>query len=165
MCFLPFSQGLSTETIQKDTKTSLSINGDVVTASAAYKKHKATAAEKAKLSHLEGKEGLVYLAKYINRNLNHRSGAAHTAAGVEKTGYGDCWGLSDWTAKKLAKNGYPVKVVQGANSYSSRHRWVKVKVDDKWINFEPSLVTKKYGSKHYTNTCARVNCVVKTYNC
>ncbi|MCK9150448.1 transglutaminase domain-containing protein [Methanobacterium alcaliphilum] len=163
---MPFSQGISMETIQKDTKTSLSINGEVAEVSAAYNKHrKATAAEKAKLTRLEGKEGLDYLAKYINKHLNHRSGAAHTAAGVEKTGYGDCWGLSDWTAKKLAKAGYQVKVVQGANSYSSRHRWVKVKVDGKWINFEPSLVTKRYGSKHYTKTCARMSRVVTTYNC
>jgi hypothetical protein len=127
--------------------------------------HPATAEEKEELNHLQGTAGLNTLEKYINKHLNHRSGAAHTAEGVEKTGYGDCWGLSDWTAKKLSKNGYQVKVVQGATSASSRHRWTQVKVDGKWTTFEPSLVTKKYGSKHYTATCGKVSSVISAYNC
>lgn len=124
-----------------------------------------TSLGKGHLNGLVGITGLDILAKYINQNLNHRSGAAHTAEGVEKTGLGDCWGLSDWAAKVLSANGYPVKVVQGSTSASSRHRWLNVFVNGKWITFEPSLVTKKYGSKHYTTTCAKVSSVVATYNC
>ncbi|MGB9837559.1 MAG: transglutaminase domain-containing protein [Methanothermobacter sp.] len=116
------------------------------------------------LDDLQGDEGLEKLASYINRNFNHRSGGPHTAEGVERTGYGDCWGLSDWSAKKLAANGYKVKVVQGATSASSRHRWLHVYSEGRWTSFEPSLVTKRYGSKHYTATCGRATTVVKTYN-
>ncbi|GAB4381796.1 transglutaminase domain-containing protein [Methanothermobacter thermautotrophicus] len=116
------------------------------------------------LNNLQGDEGLEKLASYINRNFNHRSGGPHTAEGVEKTGYGDCWGLSDWSARKLAANGYKVKVVQGATSASSRHRWLHVYSEGRWTSFEPSLVTKRYGSKHYTATCGRATSVVKTYN-
>jgi len=116
------------------------------------------------LDDLQGDEGLEKLASYINRNFNHRSGGPHTAEGVERTGYGDCWGLSDWAAKKLAANGYKVKVVQGATSASSRHRWLHVYSEGRWTSFEPSLVTKRYGSKHYTATCGRATTVVKTYN-
>jgi len=111
---------------------------------------------------LSGTEGLLKLQKYMNKNFNHASGASHTAAGVEKTGYGDCWGLADWAAKTLKANGYEnVRIVQGATSSASNHRWVQVKIDGKWINFESSLVTKRYGSKHYTTTCARVSTIVK----
>lgn len=161
--FLPFSQGA----ILGDTpesKTTLKIDESLSQVNAASKITKATAAEKKQLNNLTGKTGLKKLAKYINKHLNHRSGAANTAAGVEKTGYGDCWGLSDWTAKTLKKNGYTVRVVQGANRYSSRHRWVKVEIDGEWINFEPSLVTKRYGSKPYTSTCAKASKVIVTYN-
>ena len=116
------------------------------------------------LNDLQGDEGLERLAGYINMNFNHRSGGPHTAEGVEKAGYGDCWGLSDWAAKKLAANGYKVKVVQGATSASSRHRWLHVYSEGRWTSFEPSLVTKRYGNKHYTATCGKTNTVVKTYN-
>ncbi|MDI9614425.1 MAG: transglutaminase domain-containing protein [Methanothermobacter sp.] len=122
------------------------------------------AASSEDLDDLQGDEGLEKLASYINRNFNHRSGGPHTAEGVERTGYGDCWGLSDWSAKKLAANGYKVKVVQGATSASSRHRWLHVYSEGRWTSFEPSLVTKRYGSKHYTATCGRATTVVKTYN-
>ncbi|MCG2828289.1 transglutaminase domain-containing protein [Methanothermobacter sp. K4] len=122
------------------------------------------AASSEDLDDLQGDEGLEKLASYINRNFNHRSGGPHTAEGVERTGYGDCWGLSDWAAKKLAANGYKVKVVQGATSASSRHRWLHVYSEERWTSFEPSLVTKRYGSKHYTATCGRATTVVQTYN-
>jgi hypothetical protein len=108
-----------------------------------------------------GTAGLVKLQKYMNKNLNHASGGSHTAAGVEKTGLGDCWGLAEWAAKKLAKQGYTTRIVQGASSSSSRHRWVQVKIDGKWVNFESSLVTKRYGSKPYYRTCAKVSKVIK----
>ncbi len=159
---LPFSQGALLGDIQ-NSKTTLKIDGTVSQVSAASIT-KATAAENAQLTHLQGKAGLSTLRKYINKHLNHRSGAAHSAAGVNKTGYGDCWGLSDWTAKILKKNGYTVRVVQGATSASSRHRWTQVKIDGKWITFEPSLVTKKYGSKPYTSTCGKASKVIVTYN-
>jgi len=113
---------------------------------------------------LKGKAGLTVLQKYMNRNLNHRGGGPHTFAGVVKSKVGDCWGLAEWAAKQLQANNYKTRIVQGASSGSSRHRWVQVYIDGKWINFESSLVTKKYGSRHYSKTCARVSKVVKTYN-
>jgi len=125
----------------------------------------ATEITKEQLNGLEGIEGLDIIAAYISQHLNHVSGGPHTAEGVEASGYGDCWGLSDWTAKKLSANGYAVRVVQGATSSSSRHRWLNVQVDGEWISFEPSLVTRHYGYKHYTKTCAKVSSIVETYNC
>ncbi|BAW32142.1 pseudomurein-binding repeat-containing protein [Methanothermobacter sp. MT-2] len=115
------------------------------------------------LNGLQGTEGLQILAKYINQNLNHQYGAATTAEGVERTGLGDCWGLSAWTAKVLYDNGYTVRIVQGASVEASNHRWVQVLIDGKWINFDPSLVTKKYGSKPYYTTCASVSQIIATY--
>jgi hypothetical protein len=114
-----------------------------------------------KLNDLSGNDGLLKLQKYMNKNFNHRSGGSHTAEGVEKTKTGDCWGLAEWAAKQLKANGYDVRIVQGSTSAASNHRWVQAKVDGKWINFESSLVTKRYGSKHYTTTCAKVSKIVK----
>ncbi|BDH79974.1 MAG TPA: hypothetical protein GXX31_03705 [Methanothermobacter sp.] len=118
---------------------------------------------KGQLNGLQGIEGLQILANYINKNLNHQYGAATTAEGVERTGLGDCWGLSAWTAKVLHDNGYTVRIVQGASVEASNHRWVQVLIDGKWINFDPSLVTKKYGSKPYYTTCASVSQIIATY--
>ncbi|MDI9624143.1 MAG: pseudomurein-binding repeat-containing protein [Methanothermobacter sp.] len=115
------------------------------------------------LNGLQGIEGLQILAKYINKNLNHQYGAATTAEGVERTGRGDCWGLSAWTAKVLHDNGYTVRIVQGASVEASNHRWVQVLINGKWINFDPSLVTRKYGSKPYYTTCASVRQIIATY--
>jgi len=113
---------------------------------------------------LKGLAGLTVLQKYMNRNLNHRSGGPHTHAGVVKAKVGDCWGLAEWAAKQLEANNYKTRIVQGASSAASNHRWVQVYMDGKWINFESSLVTKRYGSKHYSKTCARVSKIVKTFN-
>jgi hypothetical protein len=124
----------------------------------------ATMAEKEQLMNLSGTSGLQTLATYLNKHMNHKDGASHTAAGVESTGYGSCWGLSDWSAKVLAANGYSVKVVQGPTSASARHRWLNVLVNGKWVSFEPSLVTKRYGSKSYSKTCGTATSVVATYN-
>ncbi|MCL2115945.1 MAG: transglutaminase domain-containing protein [Methanobrevibacter sp.] len=114
-----------------------------------------------KLNNLSGTDGLLKLQRYMNRNLNHRSGGSHTAAGVERTRTGDCWGLAEWAAKQLKANGYDVRIVQGRSSAASNHRWVQAKIGDSWVNFESSLVTKRYGSKHYTTTCAKVSRIVK----
>ena len=115
------------------------------------------------LNGLQGTEGLEILASYINRNLNHRYGAATTADGVERTGFGDCWGLSAWTAEVLHDNGYTVRIVQGSSIEASNHRWVQVLMNGNWINFDPSLVTKKYGSQPYYHTCASVSQIIATY--
>ena len=114
-----------------------------------------------KLNDLSGTDGLLKLQKYMNKNFNHRGGGSHTAAGVERTRYGDCWGLAEWAAKQLKANGYDVRIVQGSSGAASNHRWVQAKIDGQWINFESSLVTKRYGSKHYTTTCARVSTIVR----
>lgn len=113
---------------------------------------------------LKGKAGLTVLQKYMNRNLNHKTGGPSTFEGVVKAKVGDCWGLAEWAAKQLKVNDYTCRIVQGASSASSRHRWVQVYIDDKWINFESSLVTKKYGSKSYSRTCAKVSKIIKTYD-
>ncbi|MDI3483900.1 MAG: hypothetical protein PWQ74_487 [Methanobacteriaceae archaeon] len=118
---------------------------------------------KGQLNGLQGIEGLQILAAYINKNLNHQYGAATTAEGVERTGLGDCWGLSAWTAKVLHDNGYTVRIVQGASVEASNHRWVQVLINGNWINFDPSLVTKKYGSQPYYRTCASVSKIIATY--
>ncbi|BBL62672.1 MAG: transglutaminase domain-containing protein [Methanobrevibacter arboriphilus] len=111
---------------------------------------------------LSGVKGLTVLQKYMNRHLNHVDGGPSTFSGVVKSKVGDCWGLAEWAAKQLKANKYKVRIVQGVNSYVSNHRWVQVRLNGKWLNFESSLVTKKYGSKNYSKTCARLNKIVKT---
>jgi len=111
-----------------------------------------------------GLEGLVKLQKYMNKHFNHVDGGPTTATGVEEYGYGDCWGLADWAAKKLFKKGYTTRIVEGKSSLSNNHRWVQVLIDNDWINFDSSLVTKKYGSQPYYHTCAKVRSVIKTFN-
>jgi len=113
---------------------------------------------------LKGKAGLTVLQKYMNRHLNHQTGGPSTFAGVVKAKVGDCWGLAEWAAQQLKTNDYKCRIVQGASSAASNHRWVQVYIGGKWINFESSLVTKKYGSKNYSKTCARVSKIIKTYN-
>ncbi|KZX16687.1 transglutaminase-like superfamily protein [Methanobrevibacter filiformis] len=100
----------------------------------------------------------------MNGNLNHRSGGSTSFNGVQKSGYGDCWGLAQWAATVLRYNNYETRIVQGPNSYSSNHRWVQVKVNNNWRNFESSLVTKRYGSKPYNRVCASKRSVVVSYN-
>jgi len=107
--------------------------------------------------------GLSSTASYINRNYNHRSGASTTASGVRRTGYGDCWGLADLAAQELKKKGYTVRVVQGASRGSSRHRWVQYKSGGNWKTFESTMVTKRYGSKHYSYAIATARTVIKYY--
>nr|MDI6643834.1 transglutaminase domain-containing protein [Methanobacteriaceae archaeon] len=115
------------------------------------------------LSNLSGLSGLSKLAAFINQNFNHRYGAATTASGVERTGYGDCWGLSAWSAQVLVKNGYDVRIVQGPSRESARHRWLEVLVDGKYVRFDPTMVTKKYGSKHYSTNIATKTSIVASY--
>lgn len=101
------------------------------------------------LNGLSGTSGLQTLANYIHKYLNHQYGASTTAAGVESTGLGDCWGLSAWTAKVLHDNGYTVRIVQGASSEASNHRWDEVLINGKWSRFDPSLVTRHYNLPYY----------------
>jgi hypothetical protein len=113
------------------------------------------------LEDISGKSGLSKLQVYMNRNYNHRTGGSSTAVGVQKTRYGDCWGLADWAARVLAYNDYDTRIVQGATSASSNHRWVQVKLNNKWVNFESSMITKKYGSKHYSYIVGRPTRIAK----
>ncbi|MCE5213752.1 MAG: hypothetical protein LLF83_03410 [Methanobacterium sp.] len=116
------------------------------------------------LNGLSGTAGLSTLQSYIYKYLNHQYGASTTAAGVESTGLGDCWGLSAWTAQVLHDNGYTVRIVQGASVEASNHRWVQVLLGGTWVNFDPSLVTKKYWwGQSYSVTCASVNSIISTY--
>ncbi|GAB4307511.1 MAG: hypothetical protein Kow0019_03260 [Methanobacteriaceae archaeon] len=107
--------------------------------------------------------GLTSTANYINRNYNHRYGASTNAAGVRRTGYGDCWGLADLAAQKLKNYGYRVRVVQGPSRESPRHRWVQYQANGKWNTFESTMITKKYGSRHYSFAIASVRSVVRYY--
>ena len=115
-----------------------------------------------KLDGISGTDGLHKLQRYMNTHLNHRSGGSTSFEGVQRSGHGDCWGLAAWAATVLKYNNYDARIVQGPNSYSSNHRWVQVKVNKRWVNFESSLVTKRYGSKSYTRVCAKVRTVVKS---
>jgi hypothetical protein len=116
------------------------------------------------LNGLQGTAGLVTLQSYIYKYLNHQYGASTNAAGVESTGLGDCWGLSAWTAQVLHDNGYTVRIVQGSSVEASNHRWVQALLGSTWVNFDPSLVTKKYWwGQSYSVTCASVSSVIATY--
>ncbi|MBC7090015.1 MAG: hypothetical protein H5T37_06485, partial [Methanobacteriaceae archaeon] len=59
--------------------------------------------------------------------------------------------------------GYTVRIVQGASVEASNHRWVQVLINGNWINFDPSLVTRKYGGQPYYHTCASVSKIIATY--
>ena len=117
-----------------------------------------------RLSNLRGCQGLKTLAFYIQQNFDHRRGAARTSQGVIETGYGDCWGLSDFALEVLTKNGYTVKLVQGRSSQSNYHRWLEVQLPDgSWTTFDPSLLTKKYHYKPYWYRCAEKTAVIGVY--
>ncbi|MGC9517969.1 MAG: transglutaminase domain-containing protein [Methanomicrobiales archaeon] len=107
--------------------------------------------------------GLKSVASDMNKKYNHRSGSSTTAAGVRRTGYGDCWGLADLAAQELKKKGYKVRVVQGASRDSYRHRWVQYSANGKWNTFESTMITKRFGSKHYSYAIASVRTVIKYY--
>lgn len=118
---------------------------------------------KGQLNGLSGYDGLNRLAKYICKNLNHCYGCGITADVVERTGRGDCWGLSDWSACVLRDNGYKVRVVQGATSEASNHRWCEVWLDGKWFPFDPSAATPKYGCHGPGYTWTKPYTVIKNY--
>lgn len=103
------------------------------------------------LTGLSGSNGLWTLANYIYYHFDWKRGAATTAEGVVKTGYGDCWGLTDFSKKVLEANGYQVKVLQVKTKESDRHRKLSVFLEDKnrWTEFDPSLCTEHYKYKPY----------------
>ncbi|MGL6298206.1 MAG: pseudomurein-binding repeat-containing protein, partial [Methanobacteriaceae archaeon] len=115
------------------------------------------------LKNLSGYEGLRTLQQYIGKNFRHGLGLGTTYAAVERNRGGDCWGLADWAATVLKSNGYLPRVVQGASSAAYNHRWVQVKMDGKWINFESTLVSRTHGNIDYTRTCASVRNIIKVY--
>lgn len=101
------------------------------------------------LTNLNGANGLKTLADYIYYNFDWRRGAATTAQGVINTGYGDCWGLTDFSKMVLEANGYAVKVEQLKTKESNNHRRLKVLLNGKWVTFDPSLCTEHYEFKPY----------------
>ncbi len=116
------------------------------------------------LVNLNGRQGLQTLASYISQHFDHHMGAAITAQGVIRTGYGDCWGLSDFALQILVRNGYTVKLVQGRTSEASNHRWLEVQLQDgSWTTFDPTLVTKKYGCKPYWHCCGHNKVILGVY--
>lgn len=123
-----------------------------------------TSLGKGQLNGLNGLNGLSRVATYIRQNLDHRSGAATTAAGVESTGFGDCWGLAAWAAQVFHQNGYKVRLLQGPTAYASNHRWVEVLVNGGWVSFDPSAVTPRYNSVFgYAAKWASWGTVIATY--
>lgn len=121
------------------------------------------------LTNLHGTEGLEILAAYIARNFDHRLGAATTADGVRKTGYGDCWGLSNFAKEILLENGYSVKLVQAVTSEAPNHRYLEVQDEEikqdsgTWITFDPSHVTQKYGYGHYYQHFGKKTATLEVY--
>lgn len=116
------------------------------------------------LVNLQGRQGLQTLAFYISEHFDHRLGAATTARGVMETGYGDCWGLSDFALQVLVRNGYTVRLMQGRTSEASNHRWLEVQLQDgSWTTFDPTLVTEKYGFKPYWHKCGHDKTVLGVY--
>jgi hypothetical protein len=116
------------------------------------------------LKGLHGSEGLETLASYIQQNFNHNIGAATTYTGVIATGYGDCWGLSDFAVHILVKNGYKVRLIQGTTSQANNHRWLEVQLEDgSWTTFDPSMVTTKYNCKPYNYQCGHQTTVLEVY--
>ncbi|KAF5050238.1 hypothetical protein DSECCO2_431500 [anaerobic digester metagenome] len=121
------------------------------------------------LSNLHGFEGLEILASYIATHFDHRLGASTTAQGVKETGYGDCWGLSDFAKEILLKNGYQVKLVQSVTSEAPNHRYLEVQDDEireksnTWATFDPSHVTRKYGYGPYYKHFGKKTSVLGVY--
>lgn len=121
------------------------------------------------LNNLHGTEGLQILADYIAKNFDHRLGAATTAEGVKDTGYGDCWGLSDFAKEILLKNGYSVKLVQAVTSEAPNHRYLEVQDDEikedsgTWITFDPSHVTRKYAYGPYYEHFGKKTAILEVY--
>jgi hypothetical protein len=61
-------------------------------------------------------------------------GGASTAEGMIASGRGDCWAMSDYLYKRMAKAGMKVRIIQYSTSYSSRHRSVQYYKSGKWHN-------------------------------
>lgn len=101
------------------------------------------------LTNLNGANGLKTLADYIYYNFDWKRGAATTAQGVIDTGYGDCWGLTDFSKMVLESNGYTVKVEQLKTKESNNHRRLQVLLNEKGVTFDPSLCTEHYRFKPY----------------
>lgn len=116
------------------------------------------------LEGIHGSKGLETLAAYMQQNFNHNIGAATTYTGVIATGYGDCWGLSDFALNVLVKNGYKVRLIQGITSQANNHRWLEVQLEDgSWTTFDPSMVTKKYNYKPYNYQCGHPTMTLEVY--
>ena len=122
------------------------------------------------LSNLHGYDGLETLASYIATHFDHRLGASTTSQGVKETGYGDCWGLSDFAKEILLKNGYQVKLVQAVTSEAPNHRYLEVQDDEikqksnSWAAFDPSHVTRKYGYGPYNQHFGKKTAILEVYS-
>jgi len=147
----------------KTSSNRVSATSSYSTTSNTYQNDEDTETETDSGNYTTSTSGLNSVANYINRNYNHRPGAAHTAEGVRRTGYGDCWGLADLAARELNKRGYKVRVVQGPSRDSSRHRWVQFLANGKWNTFESTMVTKRFGSRHYSYAIGKLRTVIKYY--
>jgi len=123
----------------------------------------ATTLGRGQLNGLQGMSGLDIVASYISRNLNHGLGWGTTAANVERTGTGDCWGLSAWAAQVFYENGYGVRIEQGATSASRNHRWIRIQVDGTTVRFDPSAVTRRYGYRHYSTVWGSTRDIVASF--
>lgn len=115
------------------------------------------------VENLQGDKGLKILANWISKNFNWKRGAATTADGVLKTGYGDCWGLTDLCKHILLNNGYSFKVLDITTSESKHHRALEVKKENgEWERFDPTLCSKTY-LKPYFYEIGTLNKVLEVY--
>lgn len=115
------------------------------------------------LNNLNGSKGLKTLAVWISKNLDWKKGAATTARGVLKTGYGDCWGLTDFSELILLNNGYSFRVIELKTSESDHHRALEVLTEKGWERFDPSMTTKHYGKKPYNYKVGKMTEVLEVY--
>lgn len=115
------------------------------------------------IENLRGDIGLKTLEKWISKNFTWKKGAATTAGGVLKTGFGDCWGLTDLVKHILLNNGYSFKVIELETSESDHHRALEVlKENGSWQRFDPTLCSKTY-LKPYFYKIGKVTKVLEVY--
>lgn len=82
-------------------------------------------------------------------NFKYAKGCSNKKC-LKKTGKGECWALSDYIHSRLTELGVTSRIVQYKTGYSSNHRQVQYKKDNKWVMFPYA----KSGIDHlfYTNS-------------
>lgn len=87
----------------------------------------------------------------------YRYGGPSTVEGMIASGRGDCWAMSDYLYKRMAKAGMKARIIQYPTSYSSRHRSVQYYKNGKWYN----VPYRKYFSTNMFNDTQSYGKVIK----